>query len=58
MQGVTVVTGKGGLCAQLAAKGCVRAEWEERVQMTAAVPFVTDSSGREERGGHGKAPGT
>lgn len=30
MQGVAVVTGKGGLCALPAAKGCARAEREEQ----------------------------
>lgn len=41
MQGVAIVTGKGGLCALPAAKGCARAEREEQVQVTAAVPSVT-----------------
>lgn len=48
---VAVVTGKGGLCALPAAKGCARAEREEQVQVTAAGPFVTGSSGREDREG-------
>lgn len=51
VQGVAVVTGKGGLCALPAAKGCARAEREEQVQVTAAGPFVTGSSGREDREG-------
>lgn len=56
VQGVAVVTGKGGLCALLAAKGCARAEREEQVQVTAAVPFVTGSWGGGQ-GGHGRGVG-